>query len=82
MKKEKIINIGKVEYRQLEHLNQINMDHLVIITNMVVPVVILGEAHLKINMEVPHLHQLIRKIKKMLTLEIITLMFTSLFPVI
>ena len=71
MKKEKIISIGKVEYRQLEHLNQINMDHLVIITNMVVLVGILVEAHLKISMEVHHLHQIIRKIKKMLILEII-----------
>lgn len=75
MKKEKIISIGKVEYRQLEHLNQINMDHLVIITNMVVLVGILVEAHLKIiNMEVHHLHQIIKKIKKMLIQEIIILM--------
>ena len=74
MRKEKIINIGEVEFRQLEHLNQINMDHLVIITNMVVQVVILAGAHLKINMEVPHLHQLIRIIKKMLILENIILM--------
>ena len=70
MKKEKIINIGKIEFHLLELLNQINTDQQIIVLtiNMEAQVETLVEAHLKINMEVLQIRiqiQIIKNIKKM-----------------
>lgn len=67
MKKERIINIGKIEFHLLELLNLINTDQqtIVLTINMEAQVETLVEVPLKINMEVLLQIQIIKKIKKM-----------------